>query len=57
MGTEEGHKDNWRAGASLLWNEGGRAEVVQLGEKKTLGRTHAGFQYIKRAYEKDSKNF
>lgn len=39
-GLEEGHKDNQRAGASLLRRKAEGAALVQYGEKKAQGRSH-----------------
>ena len=47
MGPEEGHKDDPRAGATLLWGQAERAEAVQPREEKAAGDLIAAFQYLK----------
>ena len=47
VGPEEGHKDDQRAGAPLLWGKAERVGVVQPGGQKALGTPYSIFQYLK----------
>ena len=47
VGLEEGHKDDQRAGAPLLWGQAERVGVVQPGEKKAPGRPCCGLSVLK----------
>ena len=47
VGPEEGHKNDWRAGAPLLWGKAEGVGVVQPGEEKALGRPYCSFSVVK----------
>ena len=49
MGPEEGHKDDQRAGAPLLWRDAEGAAVLQPREEKALERLHHGLVVFKRS--------
>ena len=49
---EEGHEDDQRAGAPLLWGQAERVGVAQPGEEKAPRDLIAAFQYLKGAYQK-----
>ena len=44
---EEGHKDDQRAGAPLLWGKVEGVGFVQSGEQKAPGRPHCGLPILK----------
>ena len=48
---EEGHEDDQRAGAPLIWKQSDRAGAVQTGEEKAPGRLHSSFPVSKVAKE------
>jgi len=49
---EEGHKNDPRAGAPLLWGKAERVGAVQPGEEKALGRPYCGISEHKGGYSK-----
>jgi len=55
-GPEEGHKDDLRAAAPLLWGKAERAGAVQPGEEKAAGRPHSSLSVPEGAYRKDGQN-
>jgi len=52
-GPEQGHKNDQRAGAPLLWAKAERVRTVQPGEEKAQEDLIAAFQYLKGASKKD----
>ena len=52
-GPEEGHEDERRAEAPLLWRQAEGAGLVQPGEKVAAGRLIAAFQYLKGTYKQE----
>ena len=53
VGPEEGHKDDPKAGAPLLWGKDERVAVVQPGEEKAVGRPYSSLSVPERASRKD----
>ena len=51
-GAREGHKNDPRAGASLLWGKAEKVGAVQPEEEKAAGDLIAAFQHLMGAYEK-----
>jgi len=47
MGPEEGHKDNQKAGAPLLWRQAEGVELVQPEKEKDPGRPRYGLPVFK----------
>lgn len=46
MGSEEGHEDFQREGATLLWRNDGTAGLNQLGEERAPGRGDCSFPVL-----------
>jgi len=55
-GPEEGHRDDQRAGAPLLWIKAEGTEIVQSEEEKYVGDLFAVFQYLKEPIRKLEKD-
>ena len=51
VGPENGHRNNQRAGAPLIWGQAEGAGLVQPEEEKVQRDVIAAFQYIKGAYK------
>ena len=47
MGPEEGHEDDQRAGAPLLWRQAEGSGLIQPGEEKVPGKPHYGLSKVK----------
>jgi len=56
VGPGEGHKEDPRAGAPLLWGKAERVGAVQPGEEKAAGRPYGSLPVPEGAYKKDWKN-
>ena len=56
-GPEEGHTNNQRAGALLLWEKAERVGAVQPGEEKAPGRPYCNLPVFKGAYNKDGDKY
>ena len=56
-GSEEGHKDHQRAGASLPGRQAEGIELVHSGEEKAEGRAHCSLSMFKDIINRRKINF